>query len=262
MNSRAGERGVTLIEILLALLVMVLGLVGILALFPAALQASKESVEETQAGITAESVSQALTNAVRFATYDTTKARHRVVLTHDLWDKAGIGGGSDYKVRYAFWLPKLVNEDWLHYPSATVENPTVNPNDGVTNTYMGSAVGASSPYDVENLPCFALAGDPWVKDSVKVVRDTNDPSDPYDQFGFSFSVMKINTMSYLIGTPKPGGGNYTEADCEPLCKLYEFRINVFRILTTVSGGGATGGTVTTSSTKKLIAQTTFRVTVK
>ena len=40
---RNTEKGLTLVEILLALIVMVIGLAGILALFPVALQASKES---------------------------------------------------------------------------------------------------------------------------------------------------------------------------------------------------------------------------
>ncbi|MBI2900646.1 MAG: hypothetical protein HYY17_10705 [Planctomycetes bacterium] len=256
MRPRRFERGVTLIEILLALLVMVLGIVGILALFPAALQASKESVEETQAGITAESVAQALTNAVRFGTYDGTKARHRIVLTHDLKYT-----GTNSYVRYAFWLPKLAGEDWLHYPNGVADAPSSAPADGLT-TYIGTGVAANTPYDPESLPAFNLAGDPWIWSSVKTVRDTNDPSDPYTQFGFSFSVMKINTLAYMIGTAKPGGGTWTEADLEPLVKMFEFRINVFRMITEVSGGGS--GSQTATTVKKLIphSQVTLRVSVK
>ncbi len=255
MRPRRGERGVTLVEILLALLVMVLGIIGILALFPLALQASKESVEETQAGITAESVAQALTNAVRFGTYDNAKGRYRIVLSHDLESPGG------EKRQYAFWMPKFIGaggqaEDWFHYPGANPDPPAA---DGL-KTYMGTPIGASTEYAPEALDAFSLAGDPWIKDSVTTVRNTNDPSDPYDQFAFSFSVMKINTMAYLLTMQKPGGGNYTEADLEGMCKLYEFRINCFRVLKSSSGGGT--GTTTTTTEKRLIAQTTFRVTVR
>jgi type II secretory pathway pseudopilin PulG len=235
MIRRWSERGVTLIEILLALIVMVLGIVGILALFPTALQLSKESVEETQAGITAESVAQALTNAIRFAQWNSASGTYDVTLTHDL------KYGGTY-VKYQFPLPKL-SDDWVHHPGLV-------------------PIAAGGAYDPESLPAFNLAGDPWVYSAVETVRNTNDMSDPYKMFGFSFAVMKINTMAHLIGTPKPGGGTYTEADLEPMVKLYEFRINVFRMITSVSGGGGTGGGGGATDTKKLLAFTTCRVSTK
>ena len=60
MRNRGAQRGMTLIEILIALIVMVLGVLGILALFPPALQMGSESMEETNAAILAESVAHAL----------------------------------------------------------------------------------------------------------------------------------------------------------------------------------------------------------
>ncbi len=237
-GTRDSQRGVTLIEILLALIVMVLGIVGILALFPAALQSSKESMEETQAGITGESVAQALTNSLRFAQWNSTTGTYDVVMTHDL--KYGATG-----VKYPFSLPKLVNEDWVHHPGL-------------------AGVAANANYDPETLPAFNLGdpvGDPWVYSAVETVRNTNDMSEPYRQFGFSFSVMKINTLAYLINTPKPdGSGNYTEADLEGLAKLYEFRINIFRMLSTDTGTGTSSGN--SGPTKHLIATITHRVSVK
>lgn len=237
-GTRDLRRGVTLIEILLALIVMVLGIVGILALFPAALQQSKESMEETQAGITGESVAQALTNALRFAQWNGTTTTYDVVMTHDL--KYGPTG-----VKYPFALPKLVNEDWVHHPG-------------------GTGVAANANYDPEQMPAFNLGdpvGDPWVYSAVETVRNTNDMSDPYRQFGFSFSVMKINTLQYLIGTQKPdNSGAYQEGDLEGLVKLYEFRINIFRMLSTDTGTGTSTGSG--GPTKHLIATITHRVSVK
>ena len=49
MRNRGAQRGMTLIEILIALIVMVLGVLGILALFPPSLEMAKESMEETNA---------------------------------------------------------------------------------------------------------------------------------------------------------------------------------------------------------------------
>jgi type IV pilus assembly protein PilV len=63
MRSRAAEKGMTLIEILIALIVMVLGVLGILALFPPALQSGTESMEATNAAILAESVAHGLMGA-------------------------------------------------------------------------------------------------------------------------------------------------------------------------------------------------------
>lgn len=235
MTRRWSERGVTLIEILLALIVMVLGIVGILALFPTAIQLSKESVEETQAGITAESVSQALTNAVRFAQWNAGSNTYDVTLMHDL------KYGGTY-VKYTFPLPKLT-EAWVHHPGLV-------------------PIAAGGVYDPENQPAFNLAGDPWVYSAVETVRNTNDMSDPYKQYGFSFAVMKINTMAHLIGTPKPGGGSYTLADLEPMVKLYEFRINVLRLITNAGSSGGTGTGTGATDSKKLIAFTTCRVSTK
>ena len=51
LHHRGAQKGMTLIEILIALLVMVLGVLGIMALFPPALQSASESMEETNAAI-------------------------------------------------------------------------------------------------------------------------------------------------------------------------------------------------------------------
>ena len=48
MLMRKRREGLTLIEILLSLIVLTLGVLGILSIFPVAMQMSKESVEATQ----------------------------------------------------------------------------------------------------------------------------------------------------------------------------------------------------------------------
>jgi len=225
MRHRRQEAGLTLIEILLALIVMVVGIVGILALFPPALESARLSMEETQAAIVAESVAHGLANGVRFANYNAVTNQWEAVFTHDLKE------GSNY-VKYPFLLPPIDTNgngtsdegDWVHHP------------DGKSAPTKG---------DPEKDPDFELKGDGWTAATHDSVQ-ANDYSDPYHQFSFSFDIRKINTLDYLVGTPKPdGSGNYSLGDLENLVKLYEFRIHVFR-KRSLAGGGGSGGTATGS----------------
>src|SRR5213075_1720636 len=123
VRSKTRSRGMTLIEILIALIVMVLGVLGILALFPPALQSGTESMEATNAAILAESVAHGLMTAFNTAEEDKppggaapTTLKLKVTLTHDA--KSGTTTN-----RYTFILPPLpanplTNLDWYHYPSS------------------------------------------------------------------------------------------------------------------------------------------------
>jgi prepilin-type N-terminal cleavage/methylation domain-containing protein len=235
MAKPTGQKGMTLIEILLALIVMGLGVLGILALFPPAMESAKESVEETNAAIVGESVAQGLTTAVRLATWDPAAARTLCTLTHDLQ----IGA---IRMKYRFILPKIQkNGDpvWLHFPAST------SPSD----PDMGMQL--PSPYDPEgDARLFQLAGDGWAKQTTDNVKQINDPTDSYNQFAFSFDIRKVFTLEYLLKpTPQPNpdkqGAIYTYQDIDPMMKLYEFRIYIFRTaqqLNSISTGGAGGGT--------------------
>ena len=105
MTRTRRQQGLTLIEILLALIVMVIGIVGILALFPAAMESAKESMEETQAAILAESVAHSLQEAVRFAQWDTGTGQWTVIFTHDLKN-----GANFVKYQYFRLSPRLVGQ--------------------------------------------------------------------------------------------------------------------------------------------------------
>ena len=67
-SNRSAASGFTLIEILISLTILVIGLVGILALFPVGIHASRASVEETSASILAESVHSSLIFSLDLAT--------------------------------------------------------------------------------------------------------------------------------------------------------------------------------------------------
>jgi len=231
MRRRNGERGMTLIEILLALIVMGLGFLGILALFPPAMQSAKESVEETNAAMVGESVAQGLTNGMRLAFYDVTKKETVVTLTHDL--QAG-----SVKMKYRFQLPKIAgpNPPWYHFPSNT------SPADPDTG-----AVQMANYMPEDDARLFHLAGDGWVNETTTNVQNLNDPTDSYNQFAFSFDVRKVYSMEYLVGKPNPDKNNqpYTAADLDPMMKLFEFKIYIFRAAKQLSAGAGGGGTSVT-----------------
>jgi Tfp pilus assembly protein PilV len=233
MARRRREGGVTLIEIMLSLLVMVLGLLGILAVFPVGLQSSSESVEETYAAILSESVSHAFKNAVQFGKYDATASEWTCVMAHDL-----LAGGT--AVRFTFALPKLA-DGWKQYPGGGAID-------------KGKVVAADPEQDSH----FELCGDQWTYATVQNVWTVNDPTDPWKQFAFSFVIKKINTLEYLM-RPVPQinpatGAAYTLNDLEPLTKLYELRVRVFRVANQAAGAGSAA-----SSRKKLISEVTYRV---
>lgn len=232
MRKRAGARGMTLIEILLALIVMALGVLGILALFPPAMESAKASMEETNAALVGESVAQALTNSMRLGVFDLTKKETVITLTHDL--QAG-----SLKMKYQFTLPKITgtNPSWYHYPSSP------NPSTGTPDT---GAVQAANYKPEEDVRLFQLGGDGWVYETTQNVQKTNDPTDSYAQFAFSFDVRKVYTMEYLDGKPNPDKSNapYTAADLDPLMKLYEFKIYVFRTAQQMAAGSGGGTSVT------------------
>ena len=248
---RSKQRGMTLIEILLALIVMVLGVLGILRLFPPAMELARESMEETNAALIGESVAQALTNAMRLSVYDTAKSQTLVTLTHDLQ----IGST---KMKYRFVLPKIEKSgdpQWIHFPG------TATPSDPDPGLLLPNAWNAEDDNRI-----FMLAGDGWLKQTTDTVRNTNDPTDSYGQFAFSFDIRKVFTMEYMLRpTPQPDPANpntnYTEKTLDPMMKLYEFRVYIFRAsqqMGTMGGGGtATAGTGT--DVRKLVATVSKRI---
>jgi type II secretory pathway pseudopilin PulG len=238
MRNRAAEKGMTLIEILIALIVMVLGVLGILALFPPALQMGSESMEETNAAILAESVSHGLIGAFQTVEEDSTSAtlRLRATISHDL-----LAGSS--RGRYTFVLPPLpanplTNPDWFHYPSTS--NPPGqggSPAQGDPGAKMTGGKWDPTADDRH----FQLGGDQSVVETVKSVHDMNDPTDPLTQFGFSFDIRKIDDMWYQRRNPAAIDPFLKRAlkpeEYEALAKLYEIRIHIMRI----SHEGASGG---------------------
>ena len=222
---RKRQNGVTLIEILLALVVMMLGIVGILALFPVALDSAKTSMEETQAAMLTDSVAQAITSGLRHGWKEPNPPipdnSYEVVMAHDNM-REGVPA-----VTYNYYLPALTDE-WMHHPVPEASIPSI----GVPPT-----VGNPTADDI-----FSLRGDPWMVSAHETIRATNDRSDPYHQFAFSFDIRKINSLKYLLTKTDPAtGALYTEEGLEGMCTLFELRIHVFRKIGAEAAGGG-GGT--------------------
>jgi hypothetical protein len=265
MRTRTADRGMTLIEILIALIVMVLGVLGILALFPPALQSGTESMEETNASILAESVAHGLTAALQSAEQDpmSQTIRLRAVLVHDLKYGPGATSGPG---RYTFILPLLPSNpttdlNWFHYPSSA--NPAGqggNPAQGDGGSKM---VSSWAPEDDDRH--FQLGGDNLTINSVQSVHNMNDPTDPLTQFAFSFDIRKVDDMWYQRRNPN-AIDPYKKVPLKPeeyeaMEKLYEVRIHVLRVVYQAQSGGGTttgGGTVS----RRYIATFTKRISVK
>jgi prepilin-type N-terminal cleavage/methylation domain-containing protein len=214
------NRGVTLIEILLAIIVMAIGMVGILALFPPTLESGKVSMEETHAAILANSVKQALSMALKRSSWDASQNRYTMVLTHDM--KNGTSGNV-----VVLPLPKIT-EGWWHYPGQV-------------------ATGDPSQQDL-----YAIGADPWIWAALTEVWNKNDPSDPYDQFAFSFDIRKINNIAWL--NPQPPAN-----ELEQRTLLYDFRVHVFRRKnsTVLLGGEGNTTVLATGNQYDLITTITF-----
>ncbi len=110
---RRTRGGFTLVEILMALLVLTVGIVGLVALFPAAIGATRESIEDTTAAIVAQSVHNALVTAFRSAAAETTNASP-VTFYHD-----GLPNGV-----YTFNRPLAIGSQVLVPDPAATTDPT------------------------------------------------------------------------------------------------------------------------------------------
>lgn len=242
-GQRASQRGLTLIEILLSIIILVVGVLGILAFFPTALRISAATIDQ-RAGINlAESVKHSMDTAMRFAVNDGGADDGKVIMTHDM------DAGDAFP--YLFFLPALDgvtsgNDGWRRHPSAS------------SDAY-GDSIASNPIPSPETYPQFSVASDAWLNATVDYVHTKNDPTDPYRQYAFSFDIAKVNTLEHLLSQINPDTGvNYTADELDLLIRLYEVRIHVFR----KKGGTSTGTGSGNSVAKNLILTVTHRVAQK
>ncbi|MBL4844192.1 MAG: prepilin-type N-terminal cleavage/methylation domain-containing protein [Planctomycetes bacterium] len=77
---RARKRGFTIIEILIAIVVLVLGITGIVALFPTAIESGNQTVEDTYSATITQSVVDAISVGIRESRYS-----YRAPVTNRVW---------------------------------------------------------------------------------------------------------------------------------------------------------------------------------
>lgn len=231
---RSGCRGVTLIECLMALIVIAIGLVGIVSMYPVAIGTSKKSLEIAEAAKYAESIRHALEAALKNAVYDPTTQQWKITLTHDMTDGTNAN-------RIDIDLPKI-DDGWRRFPGNKPVAPSKNPRK------------KPGPFErPQNDAAYNLYADRWIRSQVDYVRKTSDASDPYAQFAFSFDVKKINTLSHLRNPPP---------DLERQTGLYRFRIHVFRTGKQVPVGGETIVIAPAGEEKNYLTMITAEISVR
>ena len=234
------RRGFTLVEILIAMAVFLIGIVSILAVFPVGIKSSTISTNHSVAMALAESLDDALTLSLR--QYDGVASVTPVRFYHD-----GLGAsGTD-----VFQLP--VMEYWQDNGltlSSTSEIYTANGHSKPTWYPIASPSNpptyaeAYNPNNVHATPAAlaSVTGNKGGKISTLVGTDNKDYADPLGQYSFRCMVQEYKTPNdadnpdedpvnalITVGTgtqPQFYANNGTQA--EVVNKLYQFTLYVYR----------------------------------
>lgn len=109
VTAHRAEQGFTLLEIMMAVGVLVIGILGVLALFPVALRSGKLSIETTNAAIIAQSVEQAIRDGIQTRRYQTEDGKFSYfILQHS--GVTQFRGRPDPNENYYILLPDRVSE--------------------------------------------------------------------------------------------------------------------------------------------------------
>lgn len=188
--TRPRRSGFTLVEILIALIVLMVGLVGILALFPVGLHASQAAIEESVAAVLADSVRSSIVRSVDMAG----PSPPSVPYHHD-----GVPTGFAFDLPV---VPGMANARWIPgKPGAGAAAPP----------YVLS-VGRDNGRPTD-LPALAVAD---AEDGAMVAA--GEPN-PYDQYAFKFHVDKAGgtlpnlyeSMIYVFRRYDGAKGSATDA---------------------------------------------------
>jgi hypothetical protein len=188
----------TLIEILIAIIVLTIGVISILAIFPASIKSASSSVDDTVAAKIAESVSDALNIAMRAASAEDVAGSKssKAIIVHD-----GLPGGS-----YEFALPLPMDPPPGRDQPRFFAHQANSPTEASTPSPKPSSV-------------FKLGNTEFMKKVVDDVTKGPDPSDSYSQYGFTFTIKRIDDDRPATET----GNKYTPNP------LFQFAIAVYRL---------------------------------
>lgn len=210
--SQRDRQGFTLIEILIAVVVLSIGLVGILAVFPTAIKKGAETAEDTYAGIIAQSLIDAVRVGVRENRGVDTGGRQYFILQHDgvLFDETVAPDGRALTINDK---TALTDAEWAYNgvialpTSATANNTNVN-NEPIYVYPNTKGYGAtSSEAQFEELRKRIEQGlQLTVKDNAGI-KDYRSGRDPNDYTKGDFRVMGRNDVykDHIVGTYPLGG---------------------------------------------------------
>jgi prepilin-type N-terminal cleavage/methylation domain-containing protein len=168
-RSRRRERGFTLIEILIAIVILVLGISGIITLFPTAIRSGNQTVEDSYAAAFTQSVVDAVSVGLREARYRVQDNNGRwwtyFIIDHDgVYDKMVVspqaymptnGGGDPAEQDWCILLPQGPDPNYQSQNEPTFFYPVVtkNPVDGIDPPSGGANQGGilPPPYDAREL---------------------------------------------------------------------------------------------------------------
>ncbi|MBI2919971.1 MAG: prepilin-type N-terminal cleavage/methylation domain-containing protein [Planctomycetes bacterium] len=158
MRKHRSSSGFTLVEILIALVLLMVGIVGILSIFPVGIKNVTDSVEDSTAANIGQSLYNAMTEAMRRP-----NAAGKIVFAHDGLQSVG-------PQTYTFDLPAGVGVIVLH--------PT--PGSGTDSTLQAFQLGMDARTsavltDIQTPPGWSAGGD---------------PSEPLRQYSYQFEVQK------------------------------------------------------------------------
>ena len=191
---RRSHSGFTLIEILIALVLLMVGIVGILTLFPVGIKNVSDSVEDSTAANIGQSLYAAMTEAMRRP-----NAAGDVILAHD--GLAIVGAQT-----YTFKLPLSTGPVDLHPGAGLGTDPTLQVFQLGTDLRTQNVVN-----DITAPPAWSAGGD---------------PSEPMRQYSFQFEVSKPSDA--LIVIRAPGTLGPTDAGLTDEVPMYRFRFLIYR----------------------------------
>lgn len=159
--------GFTILEILIAMVVLTVGVLGLLALFPIGIQSTTHTVRDSRSSLLARSIQEAITVAMRVSPDETTNAA--VLVQHD-----GFAGG-----QYTFARPLVAG--------------------AAGQIYCPAPGGGTDPTG----DTFELAKDAQAFAAVQDIRDPAmglgiDPTEPTQQYSFGFLVQRVGNRLFQV----------------------------------------------------------------
>ena len=229
MRQPRSSAGFTLLEILIAMVILMVGLLGILAVFPTAMRSASRAVEDTYCASIAQSVVDAIHLGLRSAHATTEAGNSYLILDHDgvrdldtdrkngTFQNFVIDKDTSYqKVAtrdYCITLPpiNLTGAPYL-YPRKKNDPPRKPPN-----------MNAQGPNGkkMEVTQTYKLGKDFGKDQSMSQAARDLEAKDPYPQYSFAFTIRPCKG-------PDPTRPTVNVNQQQPIAGLYEVVVMVYR----------------------------------